>query len=188
MCVILLGKNKDILKSNLDLAWASNPHGAGILYHDRRGSVVCVKGLMTLEALTDALGDVGRDTQMAVHLRYATHGAVSAANTHPFAVGKSGYLMHNGMLSAFGRSGTRGVSDSADLARTLGTIPSDSDRLKVLRSLQGMFLLATRGGFTPIGSRSWVRVGRVLASNDNFLPRTPVVAGWQGNRWAHSWE
>lgn len=188
MCVILLGKNKDILKSKLDLAWASNPHGAGILYHDRRGNVVCVKGLMSLGTLTDALGDVSRDTQVAVHLRYATHGAVSAGNTHPFIVGRSGYLMHNGVLSAFGQCGTRGVSDSADLARALSTIPSDCDRLKVLRSLQGMFLLATKREFLPIGSRSWVRIGKVLASNDNHLPRAPVVAGWRGNRWTHSWE
>jgi len=182
MCVIFLGKVKDILDLDLPSAWASNPHGAGILFHDRGGRVVCSKGLMTLEDTITAIESIDRNRKIAVHLRFATHGAINPSNTHPFPVGRGAFLMHNGILSAFGRHGDAGLSDSADLARVLGDVRDTKDRAKILRSVSGMFLYADRGGFYTFGSRSWIKIGKVSASNDNFLPRAPVFEIGGGRR------
>jgi hypothetical protein len=176
MCIILIGKTKDIKKTDLDLAWASNPHGAGISYSTGRG-VVTIKGIMDLDRLKGELGEIDRDLKIAVHLRYATHGSISPANTHPFKIGRSGsVLMHNGVLSQFGIAGDRGVSDSADLARVLGEIKDPKDRYKILRSLSGMFCEISPKGIAVFGSRSWVKIrSGVLGSNDNFMPREPML-------------
>lgn len=186
MCVILIGKTKDIQKVDLNSAWISNPHGAGIAYPrgDNRGIEV-IKGIMDLESLKGSLKGIKGEIKIALHLRYATHGSISPSNTHPFKIGRSGsVLMHNGILSAFGRSGDRGVSDSMDLARVLGEIKDPIDRRKILTSLGGMFCEISPKGIHTFGSRSWVRIrGGVMGSNDNFMPRAPVTQINSGSRW-----
>lgn len=174
MCVILTGKARDILALDLQSAWACNPHGAGIVFHDRGGRVICSKGLMTLEDTISAVESIDRNRKVALHMRFATHGAINAMNTHPFPVGRGAFLMHNGILSAFGKHGESGLSDSADLAKVLGEVREPRDRAKILCSLSGMFLYADRGGFHTFGARPWVRVGKVLASNDGFIAREPI--------------
>lgn len=184
MCVILLGKNKDIQKLDLDLAWRSNPHGAGIVYQRRGGEVVAIKGLMSLEDLRAALREVHYGVRVGVHLRYATHGAVNAENTHPWPVGRRGaYLMHNGVLGQFGESGDRGRSDSAHLAELLGQIRDREDRMRVLGSVSGMYLYADCAGLSMTGSRDWIRSGGVLMSNDYWIP--VVSRSWinRGYNW-----
>ncbi|RJS95396.1 hypothetical protein D3260_00850 [Salinisphaera sp. Q1T1-3] len=37
-----------------------------------------------------------RDSELAIHLRRKTYGAVSACNAHPFKIDRGIYLMHNG--------------------------------------------------------------------------------------------
>lgn len=194
MCVILIGKAKDIRKIDLGSAWASNPHGSGIAYPRTNGKgVEVIKGLMDLESLKGALREIHGEIKIALHLRYATHGSIVPSNTHPFKIGRSGsVLMHNGVLSAFGKSGDRGVSDSMDLARVLGEIKDPSDRRKILASLGGMFCEISPKGIHTFGSRSWVKIrGGVMGSNDNFIPRAPVLPIQGGSRWiersAYTW-
>ena len=184
MCVILIGKVKDVRRVDLGSAWASNPHGAGIAYPNGR-SVKVVKGMMDLGSLRGALREIDPDIKIAVHLRYATHGSITAQNTHPFRIGRSGsYLMHNGILSAFGKSGDRGISDSMDLARVLGDIKDPSDRSKILRSVSGMFCTISPEGIHTFGSRSWVKIrGSVIGSNDSFIQRSNVLPLNDGSRW-----
>lgn len=189
MCVILVGKVSELRKVDLKAAWASNPHGAGIAYPNGKG-VKAIKGLMTLSALKTALRELDQNIEAALHLRFATHGAVNAKNTHPFPIGRSGeYLMHNGVLSCFGSSGDNGRSDSADLARVLGDIRNPIDRSKVLGSLSGMFCTVTQKGIRLCGSRSWVQISDgVMGSNDNFVPRQISTAPRADrNRWLYQW-
>ncbi len=194
MCVILIGKVSEIKRVGLENAWTCNPDGAGIAYPDGKGGVRTIKGMMTLEALLDALKSVSRSTKVALHLRLATHGSVNQSNTHPFPIGRSGsVLMHNGILSAFGRSGDRGVSDSADFARLLGEIKDPKDRERLLSTVGGMFTQIDSRGIKTFGSRSWVQISRgVVASNDNFLPRVPhknwhLLGDSQGTRLDDAW-
>lgn len=61
-----------------------------------------------------------KKAEFAVHFRYATHGAVSLDNCHPFELpGHSGYLMHNGVLSDFTAKATKERSDTSMFAETL---------------------------------------------------------------------
>lgn len=192
MCVILIGKAKDIKKTDLESAWASNPHGAGIAY-PTRSRVECIKGIMDPHDLLAALGEIDPKQRIAVHFRYATHGSISSENTHPFKMGRSGsYIMHNGVLSAFGKAGDQGISDSRDLADTLGKLRDAIDRAKILRSLSGMFCTISRSEICTYGSRSWCKIGSVLASNDHFIPKLiPIDRGSRGSRWVdrslYSW-
>ncbi len=181
MCIILVGQVSEIRKVGLEEAWACNPDGGGIAYPDNRGKVKTIKGLMTLKALREALSTVSRSTKIALHLRLATHGSVSQDNTHPFPIGKSGsVLMHNGVLTAFGKSGTKGVSDSADFARVLGEIKDPRDREKMIDSLTGMFAIITPKGILVMGSKHWVNVGKgdVIGSNDHFVAKTQFQREW----------
>lgn len=189
MCVILVGKVNELRKVDLKSAWTSNPHGGGIAFPSG-GRVKSIKGLMTLSALKSALRELDQESEVALHLRYATHGAVSAKNTHPFPIGKTGeYLMHNGVLSCFGSSGEKGQSDSADLARVLGDIRNAVDRSKVLSSLSGMFCTISPKRITLTGSRSWVKISDgVMGSNDNFIPRQIMPTGrGERTRWLYNW-
>ncbi len=195
MCVILIGKVKDIRKVDLESAWASNPHGAGIAYpRSNSKGVAVVKGIMDLESLRSALREIHGEIKIALHLRYATHGSINPLNTHPFKIGRSGsYLMHNGVLSAFGKSGDRGVSDSMDLANTLGEIKDPIGRHKILASLGGMFCEISPKGIRTFGSRSWVKIrGSVIGSNDNFIPKVTPIGLSGGSRWiersAYTWD
>lgn len=189
MCVILVGKVNELRKVDLKAAWSSNPHGAGIAFPSS-GRVKAIKGLMTLSALKSALRELDQDAEIALHLRYATHGAVNFKNTHPFPIGKTGeYLMHNGVLSCFGSSGDNGKSDSADLARVLGDIRNAVDRSKVLGSLSGMYCTISPKRISLTGSRSWVKISDgVMGSNDNFIPRQIMPNPRSDrNRWLYNW-
>jgi hypothetical protein len=186
MCVILVGNKKSILNLDLHAAWNNNPHGAGFAYINN-GRAHVVKGLMCYDSMMESLSACKHRGTIALHLRFATHGAINGDNTHPFRVGRTGdVLMHNGILSAFGISGDRGLSDSADLARVLGGIRDPRDRDKVLRSIHGMFTLVTpraRSGVVLFGSNGWQMHDGVRCSNTYWIPRAHVsrahVCNWQ---------
>lgn len=174
VCVILVGNKTQILDLDLARAWEQNPHGAGIAYLEQ-GKVRTYKGLMTLGHTEAAIASVKTRGLLAVHFRLATHGAPTPRNTHPFRVGNGEALLHNGILSAFGKSGHGGASDSADLARILAKI-APADRAKILASLPGMFALVTpraRGGVALFGSKAWSEFKGVRASNLHWV--TPAV-------------
>lgn len=165
MCVILVGTKKQLLNVELDRAWKTNSDGAGFSYVENK-RVRIVKGLMTLDAMIDALENTRARGLISLHLRLATHGRVCAKNTHPFKMG-SDALAHNGVLSAFGASGASGASDSADLARVLSSL-KPVDRSKVLASLSGMFAVTTTrtsSGVVLFGSRRWENYRGVMCSN-----------------------
>jgi hypothetical protein len=57
------------------------------------------------------------DDRVVLHWRYATHGVVSPAMAHPFALPFGAYLVHNGVLVAWGAKALPGESDTACLVR-----------------------------------------------------------------------
>lgn len=109
---------EDILESGL----RRNPDGWGIVYRSA-GQVVALHGCYvstrkSRKMLRRALRDQVGPRECLVHLRMATHGKVSLENTHPFRVRMAGsddvWLMHNGVLSGYGKSGAEGESDTRD--------------------------------------------------------------------------
>lgn len=176
MCVILVGTKKQLLSVELDQAWRVNSDGAGFSYVDKNTNRArIVKGLMTFDALINALESTKTRGLISLHFRLATHGATNPKNTHPFSVGYDA-LAHNGVLPSFGAHGKNGASDSADLARLLSGLSAD-DRKKILSSLSGMFTLTSaraRDGIALFGSRSWINHRGVKCSNAHFIS-APVL-------------
>lgn len=132
MCVIIVKKagiSVDVLDyATLAACWDSNPHGAGIMYA-RGKKVSIVKGLMTLEALIEAIdgANIQQSEPLVIHFRVATSGGVNRGMTHPFplvpdvkklrstSITCGAALAHNGVLG----SGSASLSDTALAVRDL---------------------------------------------------------------------
>jgi glutamine amidotransferase len=83
-------------------AYRVNSDGFGLMYASK-GRVHAIRGLYTLDESWD-LYNQHKHRKLAVHFRYATHGAVNLGNCHPFQVldkdqhGMDLYMMHNGVI------------------------------------------------------------------------------------------
>lgn len=87
MCIIIAKKSgipmpKEEIISN---CWQANSDGAGFMYLKNK-RVRIEKGFMKLKALKKALKfhNFGLKDTVILHFRWATHGSVTPANTHPF--------------------------------------------------------------------------------------------------------
>lgn len=118
MCIITLKPEKvKFTKGQLKIMWDSNPDGAGFMYAEG-GKVQIVKGLMTLDALWNAIQDAGPLRKMVIHFRVKTHGAISQELTHPFWIteGQLG-MVHNGVIRPLVNETSETESDTAVFAR-----------------------------------------------------------------------
>jgi predicted glutamine amidotransferase len=113
MCIIALKPaGISIPESSLKNMWDNNDDGAGFMYADR-GRVRVVKGLMKFEHFLSAYKRVGDHRKIVMHFRIRTHGAVSAALTHPFWIRKGDLAMvHNGIISSVGSSSGHDAEES----------------------------------------------------------------------------
>lgn len=121
MCIIALKPEKiQFSRAQLKIMWDSNPDGAGFMYA-QDGKVHIVKGLMTLDALWDAIQEVGPLRKLVIHFRIRTHGAVSKELTHPFWIreGELG-MVHNGVIRELVNETSEEESDTAVFARKFG--------------------------------------------------------------------
>ncbi len=91
------------------------------------------------------------DDRVVWHWRYATHGTVSVAMAHPFGLPFGAYLLHNGVLGAWGNRAGPGESDTACLARHIAAIAThastyDDPRFRewLAREVQGSAVLIVR--------------------------------------------
>jgi predicted glutamine amidotransferase len=169
MCLIIVADSpKDVLTLALSAAWEANPHGAGFMYLSKRGELVARKGIMHVKVLKSIL-ELLPDMPIAVHLRYATHGAPNYLNTHPWMLDAESALMHNGVLHNLGTPGDKGMSDSAHLAAILNTVKHD-DRKALLDSLEGRYAYAhSEHGITVHGD--FVEHRGMLLSNTYWQGR-----------------
>ena len=122
MCIIAVKPAKvKFSTKQLRTMWDSNPHGAGFMYAENN-EVKIVKGLMTFDALVEALNKVGPSRKIVLHFRIKTHGAIKPENTHPFWVDKGNVAMvHNGVIRAVTGQTTDELSDTAVFAKKLGS-------------------------------------------------------------------
>lgn len=112
MCIIAYSPEKSIEIETLKNCFENNPNGAGIMYKKNfNDDVHIVKGLMTFEDLKKEYNKIPDKSEVAVHCRIATSGAIGAATCHPFPVIASiekmkkpkmttdMALMHNGIIT-----------------------------------------------------------------------------------------
>ena len=183
MCLILhaLGGG-DAMRAALDpdnlrAAWKGNPHGAGIAYKaiGPGSRVRIVRGLMSaadLVAAARALARSVRPYEVAVHLRYATHGANDETMTHPFPTAW-GALVHNWILRGPGLVARGAESDTAAAARIVGRMDAvDASLLIGAAWLNGSRVLLMRHGARSLRVGRWVRgvVDGLTLSQSYSLP------------------
>ena len=120
MCLIISSKpieaagkpcvSLDTIKSAIE----ANPHGVGVAWADGR---VHIKRWVsanpaTVHKLIFSLHEAGN--AWTFHTRFATHGTVNEANTHPVQLSDEVVLSHNGILSGYGSTD---VSDTREFCR-----------------------------------------------------------------------
>lgn len=85
-------------------ALENNPHSVGIVYKNPSDGKVKIERFVHPEKGKEKIYDIIKDKEeYAIHFRYATHGGVNLANCHPFIVNSDLCLMHNGVMSDFGK-------------------------------------------------------------------------------------
>lgn len=109
MCVIVTSSNGK-MPSNADLLEMerSNPDGVGLAWHD--GEYLRSHKALTLTELEESLRKA-EGCPYVLHFRFATHGEVAVENCHPFWLGQTAVLAHNGIIKDYG---SEVLSDTRD--------------------------------------------------------------------------
>lgn len=129
MCVIIVKPaGLDLpAESTLEKCWRHNRDGAGFAYSDGN-RVHFHKGFLTFDDFIDALNaEYNPDHSFILHFRWATHGGVNQAMTHPFSCASSTPLtrlsgsvkiavFHNGVIGCV--HATESLSDTAVYSTT----------------------------------------------------------------------
>lgn len=185
MCIIAVKPEKIVLsRKQLEIMWASNPHGAGFMYAEG-GKVHVSKGFTTLDKLWDAIEKVGPMRKMVLHFRIRTHGANSPEMTHPFWVRKEKLaLVHNGVIHALVNETTDVNSDTAVFAKKLSQNYSDPllaiqspfhrDMLEAYLGNSKVVFMDASGQTYILNERYGIWNKGVWYSNDKF--RAPTLA------------
>jgi hypothetical protein len=146
----------------------SNPDGWGMAWI-RHGTVHVHKELHSLKRFMKRIRRACRSgSPVLVHFRFATHGSVGFANTHPFAVDAQTVVAHNGILHGFGQNKQADLSDTAEFVQTvlrkfpdaaqssagrewLGHIIGPGNKLAFLSASSGLSLVNEKQGIWDDG-------------------------------------
>lgn len=167
MCLIIAAPSGQATpKEHLENAYnAGNNDGWGISYWD--GTKVLVRKGFELESLLNAANDSVIYPHV-IHLRWATHGAKTYDNVHPFKIRKDLYMAHNGILPIRpGKDDKR--SDTALLAGMLKSFSTDV--LLSPENLAALGKMITTGNKLTFQFRDEIHI---VNENQGY---------WYGDRW-----
>ena len=112
MCIaIVKPKDKVIPKEVLRTCFENNPDGCGFAYV-QDNTVYIQKFLDNFEDFYSEYSKVENLSNMLIHFRIKTHGAVSLENCHPFKMNNRMALIHNGIITGYGDKESK--SDTRD--------------------------------------------------------------------------
>lgn len=142
MCLIITKQiNGEVNWQAADRAARINRDGYGVAYVSTKGNLVFKKSMKwnVVKARAQALEKANKP--FVLHQRYATNGAVTIANTHPFRLENHGMLMaHNGIIDSLhipqGKSDTAVLAEHIDSVFPRGFI-SDDKSLATIENLLG---------------------------------------------------
>jgi hypothetical protein len=169
------------------LAAADNSDGIGIM-SAKDGVAKFVGRKATKRALRYARALQARGVQHAVHFRYATHGRVDRANCHPHRMPVGGWLMHNGVLSAYARLSTDERSDTAVFTETLTDVPETAGQQRTaywhevgrhIGSANKLVVLHNDGRFEIVNATSGEWIDGVWYSQTYSLYPAGAARGWR---------
>jgi len=188
MCIIALKPEKvQFSRAQLKIMWDNNPDGAGFMYAED-GVVKIVKGLMTLDALENAINEVGPLRKLVIHFRIRTHGAISKELTHPFWITENSLgMVHNGVIRNLVNQTSEAESDTAVFARSFADAyvsplqairnPFHRDMLEAYIGFSKMVFLDSKGRHYILNESLGTWENNVWYSNDRFKPDLPRVSG-----------
>lgn len=146
----------------------NNPHSVGICYLNDNNELEIRRYVNPTKGKRDIYDMIKDREQYAIHFRYATHGAIDLSNCHPFKVSDDLILMHNGVMSDFGKidtnkSDTRNFCDSflAGYIKSVGSsVINDedfkADMLKIIGSYNKLLLIDKDFNFSIINEKAGV--------------------------------
>jgi hypothetical protein len=145
MCLIAHVPSKSRMPDDyVESAYCRNPDGIGIMSSLGIEKFVGRKALKRAKRYLQTVHEA--EVSHAIHFRYATHGAITLRNCHPFELPNgNGYLMHNGVLSDYTAKSTALDSDTALFALE-HTSPEASDE----NNLDYWSAVAGRIGFNKL--------------------------------------
>ena len=111
MCLLIVKQAGEIIPAGvIARALVAHPDGVGVAWHDATAGRVYRRRSLDWDMwdLVEFIDDL-RDSVAIVHFRWATHGARTIRNVHPFRI-TGGYLAHNGIIDDVASS--RKVSDT----------------------------------------------------------------------------
>lgn len=198
MCVaIYKPQNVDIPSlETFKKCWNTNPDGAGVMYENEPTAKYCYtirKGFMQFSDFEKVYNELKNQKEKAMffHFRIATHGGVTAGNTHPFPISQdiallqhthvvsNNVMIHNGVLPITPRLDT--ISDTAELAIRL----SKNGLYKNLKAVKQLFegfigtnkiAIANERGIVLLGD--WIEINGVFFSNENWNRTAVYSPSW----------
>lgn len=120
MCQIII-KPKGLLTNipNLDRAKEKNKDGFGVMWYDESTQQTKVFKSLDYEEFKSVVIEEVKENSAVIHLRFASRGAVTLDNVHPFKTSKDSWLCHNGTLQSWGNATTSDTKEFADTFKAL---------------------------------------------------------------------
>ena len=160
-------------------AHAENPDGIGIM--DASGNVRRFLGKRARKRAWKFASELAESgTSFGVHFRWATHGAISTRNCHPFESASGALVMHNGVIGLTADVATLHDSDTAIFVRefmadapTPGTDSAGEYYRDVGRAIAGgnKLLVLREGQFHIVNESSGHWHEGIWYSNTYSLPK-----------------
>jgi hypothetical protein len=178
MCIIIhrpQGAATRLSRETLQRCATRNPHGFGIMWADK-GKLNTARYLPSerKDFIKRALILQACDVPMVLHFRWATHGAVTKENTHPFVIRKGhSALMHNGIL---GIPCVKGWSDTRTFAyEVVRGLPEGWEKIPTVKWMMDQATLGSKvavmyadGSVTILHKNAGISEGGIWYSNDGF--------------------
>jgi hypothetical protein len=185
LCIAaLLPPNTSMTEEEVIRCSEKNPHGAGVAYVSKKTGKMMLWKTVEEPARTYAticrIREMFPDVNIMVHFRYATHGAVSQRNCHPYAINIGGRFVtycHNGVFrqhSYFKSEMSDSYHFGEDILEKLGQEFWRNQSIMHLlqryvdKSASKVIILDPDGGAHILGRSRGVLSGDRWFSNDGF--------------------
>ncbi len=180
--MLYIPKGETVSNETLYQCYRANPHGMGLMF-SFNGELRTYKSMnfKTFKREFNTLRKIYPLSNFCLHFRIATSGDIDLPNQHPFYIGPSLAMMHNGILHGYGYAD---INDTRDfITSELSPLyvrysPSFFFRDAVIRDLgkhigryNKFLLMRETGEVAIINEDSGYWIGGIWFSNLDFMPR-----------------
>lgn len=184
MCLIIYApKGQVVPREVLSYSAAQNDDGIGVMSSDGIRKFLGKKALKRARRYVEDLCEAA--IPYAIHMRWATHGAISLANTHPYQTAAGDHwVMHNGIIHLTTAESSEAESDTAVYVRKFMADPPDFEDKQYYEQTgrhigwgNKLVVMDSDARFVICNEDAGVWIGGVWYSNtyslpQSFIPRT----------------